>query len=182
MRRLLADDQVHGYPMCCTSIGLAVGGVPVIGVIYNPFLDQLVSVPGPVCRCAELLRSSGLRSYSPLCAMSAQCNTSRYADTRSTPLQKVAARTSTRLPACLSLASPNRWNRSANPSLAWNTARPALPRNFPPRSRRLRSSRRTPRTAGRWCIPSGAPGLRRSTSPSSPRGVWTCERARTDSN
>ncbi|GFZ48020.1 hypothetical protein JCM24511_05768 [Saitozyma sp. JCM 24511] len=43
MRRLLADDQVHGYPMCCTSIGLAVGGVPVIGVIYNPFLDQLYS-------------------------------------------------------------------------------------------------------------------------------------------
>lgn len=29
--------------MVCTSIGLAVKGVPVIGVIYNPFLDQLVS-------------------------------------------------------------------------------------------------------------------------------------------
>lgn len=34
---------VHGYPMCCTSIGLAVGGVPVVGVIYNPFLDMLYS-------------------------------------------------------------------------------------------------------------------------------------------
>jgi myo-inositol-1(or 4)-monophosphatase len=29
--------------MVCTSIGLAVKGVPVIGVIYNPFLNQLVS-------------------------------------------------------------------------------------------------------------------------------------------
>jgi hypothetical protein len=29
--------------MVCTSIGLTVKGVPVIGVIYNPFLDQLVS-------------------------------------------------------------------------------------------------------------------------------------------
>lgn len=34
---------VHGYPMVCTSIGLTVKGVPVIGVIYNPFLDQLYS-------------------------------------------------------------------------------------------------------------------------------------------
>jgi myo-inositol-1(or 4)-monophosphatase len=29
--------------MVCTSIGLTVKGVPVVGVIYNPFLDQLVS-------------------------------------------------------------------------------------------------------------------------------------------
>jgi hypothetical protein len=28
--------------MVCTSIGLTVKGVPVVGVIYNPFLDQLV--------------------------------------------------------------------------------------------------------------------------------------------
>lgn len=28
--------------MSCTSIGLAVRGVPVLGVIYNPFLDMLV--------------------------------------------------------------------------------------------------------------------------------------------
>ncbi|WWC72630.1 uncharacterized protein I206_106594 [Kwoniella pini CBS 10737] len=34
---------IHGFPMVATSIGLAVGGVPVIGVIYNPFLDQLYS-------------------------------------------------------------------------------------------------------------------------------------------
>ncbi|KAL7420847.1 hypothetical protein Q5752_004800 [Cryptotrichosporon argae] len=34
---------VHGYPFVCTSIGLAVDGVPVVGVVYNPFLDQLYS-------------------------------------------------------------------------------------------------------------------------------------------
>ncbi|BEI84327.1 hypothetical protein CcaverHIS002_0409310 [Cutaneotrichosporon cavernicola] len=32
---------IHGFPMVATSIGLAVGGVPVLGVIYNPFLDLL---------------------------------------------------------------------------------------------------------------------------------------------
>ena len=34
--------QVHGLPIVTTSIGLIVGGVPVVGVIYNPFLDLLV--------------------------------------------------------------------------------------------------------------------------------------------
>lgn len=29
--------------MVATSIGLAHKGIPVVGVIYNPFLDQLVS-------------------------------------------------------------------------------------------------------------------------------------------
>lgn len=40
---MLLTPQVHGYPMVCTSIGLAVKGVPVVGVIYNPFLKSLVS-------------------------------------------------------------------------------------------------------------------------------------------
>ncbi|KAI9637081.1 uncharacterized protein MKK02DRAFT_34123 [Dioszegia hungarica] len=34
---------IHGFPMVCTSIGLAHKGVPVVGVIYNPFMDQLYS-------------------------------------------------------------------------------------------------------------------------------------------
>ncbi|RSH81128.1 uncharacterized protein EHS24_008562 [Apiotrichum porosum] len=34
---------IHGFPMVATSIGLAVGGEPVVGVVYNPFLDQLYS-------------------------------------------------------------------------------------------------------------------------------------------
>ncbi|UOH80197.1 hypothetical protein LQV05_002846 [Cryptococcus neoformans] len=34
---------VHGFPMVATSIGLAHKGAPVVGVIYNPFLDQLWS-------------------------------------------------------------------------------------------------------------------------------------------
>ncbi|ORY31246.1 hypothetical protein BCR39DRAFT_527101 [Naematelia encephala] len=34
---------IHGFPMSCTSIGLAVNEVPVLGVIYNPFLDELYS-------------------------------------------------------------------------------------------------------------------------------------------
>ncbi|CDZ96733.1 Inositol monophosphatase [Phaffia rhodozyma] len=34
---------VHGFPMCCVSIGFTYLGKPVIGVVYNPFLDQLYS-------------------------------------------------------------------------------------------------------------------------------------------
>lgn len=33
--------------MVATSIGLAVRGVPVVGVIYNPFMDQLVRLSFP---------------------------------------------------------------------------------------------------------------------------------------
>lgn len=32
---------VHGFPSACVSLGLAVGRVPTVGVVYNPFLDQL---------------------------------------------------------------------------------------------------------------------------------------------
>ncbi|KAL1410694.1 hypothetical protein Q8F55_001636 [Vanrija albida] len=32
---------IHGYPMSATSIGFTVGGVPTVGVVYNPFLDML---------------------------------------------------------------------------------------------------------------------------------------------
>lgn len=35
--------------MVATSIGLAVGGVPVVGVIYNPFLDQMVGQVITLC-------------------------------------------------------------------------------------------------------------------------------------
>lgn len=42
-RAKLISLKIHGFPMVCTSIGLTHKGVPVIGVIYNPFMDQLVS-------------------------------------------------------------------------------------------------------------------------------------------
>ena len=32
---------VHGFPHVCISLGLISGRQPVLGVIYNPFLDQL---------------------------------------------------------------------------------------------------------------------------------------------
>ena len=40
----LADGTtnfVHGYPYACISIGLADQRIPVLGVIYNPFLEHL---------------------------------------------------------------------------------------------------------------------------------------------
>ena len=34
---------MHGFPFACVSIGVLYKKEPVIGVIYNPFLDQLHS-------------------------------------------------------------------------------------------------------------------------------------------
>lgn len=32
---------IHGFPYACTSLGLSIDKEPVVGVIYNPFLDHL---------------------------------------------------------------------------------------------------------------------------------------------
>lgn len=34
---------VHGFPHVCISLGLIYKKTPVLGVIYNPFLDQMYS-------------------------------------------------------------------------------------------------------------------------------------------
>jgi fructose-1,6-bisphosphatase/inositol monophosphatase family enzyme len=42
---------VHGYPFVAVSIGLTIGGVPVLGVVYNPILDEMyTAVKGQVFR------------------------------------------------------------------------------------------------------------------------------------
>jgi fructose-1,6-bisphosphatase/inositol monophosphatase family enzyme len=47
--------------MVCTSIGLTYKGVPVVGVIYNPFMDQLVSHTAGVQISRKDLTASTLR-------------------------------------------------------------------------------------------------------------------------
>lgn len=32
---------VHGFPFVCVSIGLAINKVPVVGVVYNPIMNEL---------------------------------------------------------------------------------------------------------------------------------------------
>ncbi|KAE9459773.1 hypothetical protein C3L33_08322, partial [Rhododendron williamsianum] len=32
---------VHGFPFVCVSIGLTIGKIPTIGVVYNPIMDEL---------------------------------------------------------------------------------------------------------------------------------------------
>lgn len=34
-------NYAHQYPLCAVSIGLLVSGVPTVGVVYNPILDDL---------------------------------------------------------------------------------------------------------------------------------------------
>jgi len=57
---------VHGFPFVCVSIGLVVGRQPVLGVIYNPVLEEMfVAIKG---RGATLngskIRTSGCESLS----------------------------------------------------------------------------------------------------------------------
>ena len=39
----LATNFVHGYPLVTVSIGLLVDRKPVLGVVYNPIMDELCS-------------------------------------------------------------------------------------------------------------------------------------------
>ncbi|XP_075503020.1 inositol-phosphate phosphatase-like isoform X2 [Primulina tabacum] len=32
---------VHGFPFVCVSIGLTIGRIPTVGVVYNPIMDEL---------------------------------------------------------------------------------------------------------------------------------------------
>ncbi|KAA8525695.1 hypothetical protein F0562_007550 [Nyssa sinensis] len=32
---------VHGFPFVCVSIGLTIGKIPKVGVVYNPIMDEL---------------------------------------------------------------------------------------------------------------------------------------------
>jgi len=45
LQSLLIDGTtnfIHGFPYVCISLGLIYKKRPVLGVIYNPFLDHLV--------------------------------------------------------------------------------------------------------------------------------------------
>ena len=35
-------NYAHGYPICAVSIGLMIDGVPQVGVVYNPFRNELL--------------------------------------------------------------------------------------------------------------------------------------------
>ncbi|GMP75767.1 hypothetical protein CsSME_00032738 [Camellia sinensis var. sinensis] len=35
---------VHGFPFVCVSIGLTIGKVPTVGVVYNPIMDEVRSL------------------------------------------------------------------------------------------------------------------------------------------
>ena len=34
-------NYAHGYPLCAVSIGLLIKGIPMVGVVYNPILEDL---------------------------------------------------------------------------------------------------------------------------------------------
>ena len=40
-----ATSFVHGFPFCCIPLGLIYQKRPVLGVVYNPFIEYLVRPP-----------------------------------------------------------------------------------------------------------------------------------------
>ncbi|KAJ4356500.1 uncharacterized protein N0V89_004534 [Didymosphaeria variabile] len=69
------SNFVHGFPAVCVSIGLVVEKQPTIGIVYNPFLDELyTAVKGSGAfvhhgsKSQKLpLRNSPLRGLGPAC-------------------------------------------------------------------------------------------------------------------
>eukprot|EP00050_Salpingoeca_kvevrii_P010967 m.11737 g.11737 ORF g.11737 m.11737 type:complete len:284 (+) comp3176_c0_seq1:1113-1964(+) len=54
-------NYAHGYPLVCVSIGFCVNRLPVVGVVYNPYLEKLYSAvqgQGAFCNGAALKCSS----------------------------------------------------------------------------------------------------------------------------
>jgi len=49
---------VHGYPLVTVSIGLAVGKELVLGVVYNPLMDELCSAVRPATPRENINRAS----------------------------------------------------------------------------------------------------------------------------
>ncbi|KAH7857593.1 hypothetical protein Vadar_014369 [Vaccinium darrowii] len=49
---------VHGFPFICVSIGLTIGKIPIVGVVYNPIMDELFTgIDGKVSSQTELVKS-----------------------------------------------------------------------------------------------------------------------------
>nr|GMD11339.1 inositol monophosphatase 3 [Ipomoea batatas] len=49
---------VHGFPFVCVSIGLTIGKIPTVGVVYNPIMNELFTgVHGKVSSQSELVKS-----------------------------------------------------------------------------------------------------------------------------
>ncbi|KAL1412654.1 hypothetical protein Q8F55_000401 [Vanrija albida] len=77
---------IHGFPMVATSIGLTVGGVPVVGVVYNPFLDQLYSAAkGRGAFLNETARLPLTGKAKPLNSLGEALIGVEYGSSRSTP-------------------------------------------------------------------------------------------------
>jgi hypothetical protein len=70
---------IHGFPFVCISLGLIYERRPILGVIYNPFLNHLVSL---------------WLAYMPVCARSDKCTVYRHKRPRFIPYTGGGFRTS----------------------------------------------------------------------------------------
>ena len=59
---------VHGFPFCCVSIGLVIRHIPVVGVIYNPILNEMYTAASGhgAFLNGTPIRQSPPKSYKPL--------------------------------------------------------------------------------------------------------------------
>ncbi|KAI3466513.1 hypothetical protein Pfo_023176 [Paulownia fortunei] len=52
---------VHGFPFVCVSIGLTIGRIPTIGVVYNPIMDELFTA---ICGKGAFLNGKPIKTSS----------------------------------------------------------------------------------------------------------------------
>ena len=67
---------VHGFPAACVSIGLVVGRLPTVGVVYNPFQDELWSAVkghGAYTQHPRIGNQKLPLDSAPLCGLESAC-------------------------------------------------------------------------------------------------------------
>lgn len=62
---------VHRQPQVCVSIGLTIGRMPVVGVVYNPILDELYEAThdGPAMLNGKRISVSGVTELTSACVL-----------------------------------------------------------------------------------------------------------------
>ncbi|KAG8935746.1 hypothetical protein FRC02_006555 [Tulasnella sp. 418] len=88
---------IHGFPFACISIGLIYRKKPVIGVIYNPFLDQLYSAVSTKGAYLNRTTRLPLTAPSPLPSISSALIGVEWGSSRSAPIMERKSRSFVRL-------------------------------------------------------------------------------------
>ncbi|KAH9749836.1 Inositol-phosphate phosphatase [Citrus sinensis] len=54
---------VHGFPFVCISIGLTIGKIPIVGVVYNPIMDEVRILCSLATCCEQIMCFASSQLY-----------------------------------------------------------------------------------------------------------------------